>query len=256
MLHVHTPATVSGAPLARLLARLAGRPALPPTHSAAARLGEWLDWQRAVSLSRALDDDPAASDQAANPDGPGAAGAETRGVAKAADGRIAADCARTRAALEVAIGDDDRDWTLPLHPRGSEDASGAAAGAAAVQRHCQGLQRDLQAASGRLRGELRERLARRAGGAARLAAADAVMEGLLAPREHALLVPVVPALVAHFEQLHARHAAQGPRPPAADRAWRASFRSGARQVLLAELDLRFQPIEALLAVLRSPRPDA
>src|SRR5690606_29618902 len=129
------------------------------------------------------------------------------------------------------------------------------------------LQRDMQAATGRLRGELRECLERRDAAAARLAAVDATMEGLLAPREHALLAPLVPALVTRIGQLHAREGgaasaaqadavAAAPPDPHARRDWRDHFRAEARQLLLAELDLRFLPIEALLAALRTSRTDA
>jgi len=242
-----------------LLARLHGREPIPQPRAPADVLGEWVDWQRAVALSRALDESPAA----ARGQGHGiatdmVAGDGAAPLGEDADAALAAECRRVRGALEDAIRDDSRDWTLPVRPRAGEDGTGLAAGLAAVQRHCQGLQRDLQSASGRLRGDLRERLACRDGVAARLASVDAVMEGLLAPREHALLVPVVPALVARFGQLHAlQGAGDGPRPGAGRASlWRAAFRAEAREVLLAELDLRFHPIEALLAALHSPRPDA
>ena len=265
MPEAQTRAPVPGAALARLLARMSGLDATPPTQSPAERLGDWLEWPRAVALSRALDGDPAGDGHRAV-DGPGQAdpapGGDTEPGADAGpsdasddggDDSLIAECQRLRAALGAAIADEARDWTLPLHPRRGEDGHGAAAGAGAVQRHCRNLQHDMQAATGRLRGELRERLALREGGAARLAAVDAVMEGLLASREHALLAPVVPALVARFESLHARHGEGAAQPVT---TWRANFRSEARQVLLAELDLRFHPIEALLAALRTPRPDA
>jgi hypothetical protein len=254
MLESRTRAPVPGAALARLLARLAGLDPTPPTQSPTELLGDWLEWQRAIALSRALDDAPAAGIPGAARELAGEGG--TAGEAADADDRVAAECRDTRAALESAIGDGDRDWTLPLHPRRGEAATRVAAGAAAVLRHCQGLQRDMQAATGRLRGDLRECLARRGTDAARLAASDAVMEGLLAPREHALLAPVVPTLVARFERLHALHGDDGAHAAQAPGAWRAAFRAEARQVLLAELDLRFQPLEALLAALRTQRPDA
>lgn len=232
-----TRAPVPGATLARQLARLGGRHVPPPGPSPADRLGDWLDWQRAVALSRALDD---VAD--VDPEAP----ANTPGEDFEDASR------RTRAGLEDAIAADGRDWTRPLWPRSGDAGGGVAAGAGAVQQHCLGLQRDMHSAVGRLHGELRDRLARRTPDLARLAAVDAVMEGLLAPQEQALLAPVVPALVARFEQLHALHAHAG--HDAGD--WRARFRSEARQVLLAELDFRFQPIEALLCALRTPDPDA
>ena len=37
-----------------------------------------------------------------------------------------------------------------------------------------------------------------------------------------------------------------------DSAWRALFRRDLQDALLAELDLRFHPIDALLAALRTP----
>src|SRR5690606_6877444 len=171
-------ASVPGAALARQLARLSGGAPLPPAPSPADLLGDWLDWQRAVALSRALDLAPPEPAPAVGDPGDDPSPAEQRRAG--------------RAALEAAITDDGRDWTRPLRPRPGDDGTAAAAGAAAVRRHCQGLQRDMHAATGRLRGELRERLEHRGGDAARLAAVDATMEGLLAPREHALLEPVVP----------------------------------------------------------------
>ena len=246
-------ASVPGATLARQLARLSGRAPARSAPPPADLLGDWLDWQRAVALSRALDLAPAEDVLAA--------------ADPSVDEALPEQARAVRAALEAAIADDARDWTRPLRPRAGEDGTSAAAGADAVQRHCQGLQRDMQAATGRLRGELRECLERRDAAAARLAAVDATMEGLLAPREHALLAPLVPALVTRFGQLHAREGgaasaaqadavAAAPPDPHARRDWRDHFRAEARQLLLAELDLRFLPIEALLAALRTSRTDA
>lgn len=261
MLPDPTRAPIPGAALARLMARLAGQacPA-PPKTAPSDVLGDWLDWQRAVALSRALDDDPCADGAGtASPELPGPQAATPPAslpCGNASEAGLAAEIRAARATLEAAIGEDVRDWTRPLHPRAGGDGS-ADAGAAAVRQHCQGLQRDLQATTGRLRGELREHLAQRGGDAARLAAVDAVMEGVLAPREHALLAPQVPSLVVRFEHLHARAtAADSDAGGQASLPWRDHFRAEARQVLLAELDLRFQPIEALLAALRTSSPDA
>ena len=261
MLDVSTRAPVPGAALARLLARLRGREAPPvlPAQSPIDPLGDWLDWPQAVLLSRALDDDPAGDGSDAGVPGPGAAPDQCAAAPSIAPVEtVVTGCAEIRVALEKAIGDDAADWTLPVRPRPGQAPTDAAAGAAAVQRHCQRLQRDMQAATGRLRGELREHLARRGDRQARLAAVDAVMEGLLAPREQALLADVIPALVARFERLHAHTLPSGVRMTAgADPgAWRAGFRAEARQVLLAELDLRFHPIQALLCALQNPSTDA
>lgn len=212
-------ATVPASTLPRLLARIAGATPMPPVQAPATRLGEWLDWPRAVALSRALD-------------GPA--------VADADDPRVDAynnDCARVREELAQAI-TADRGW--PGVDAGSDAA------AAAVLRHCQSLQRAMQAATGRLRGQLRDWLGLQS---PRLAAVDAVLEGLLSPREHALLAPVPALLAAHCERMHRAAGGDG-------HGWYLPFREDARQVLLAELDLRFQPVEALLAALRPSSVDA
>ncbi|PJJ97455.1 hypothetical protein CO641_10825 [Lysobacteraceae bacterium NML91-0213] len=214
-------ATVPASTLPRLLARIAGAPPMPAVPAPTARLGDWLDWPRAVALSRALDG-PVAMDE------------------DAGTGIDTGECARARADLADAIAA-DRGWP-------AADA-GRDAAAAAVLRHCQSLQRAMQAATGRLRGQVRDRLSRQSPGHARLAAVDAVLEGVLSPREHALLGPVPALLAAHCERLH--HAADGN----GDR-WHVPFREDARQVLLAELDFRFQPVEALLAALRPSSVDA
>jgi hypothetical protein len=102
----------------------------------------------------------------------------------------------------------------------------------------------MQATVGRLRGALRDALAQASQDLAHLAEVDAVMEAALTPREHALLARVPELLGLRFERLHA--ARQG------SSSWLDGFRRDMQSVLLAELDLRFQPVEALLAALRTP----
>jgi len=69
----------------------------------------------------------------------------------------------------------------------------------------------------------------------------------------------VPGLLGgHFERLRkaeqatlAAPQALGDTPALAPGAWLGVFRKDAQSVLLAELDLRFQPVEGLLAALRT-----
>lgn len=91
----------------------------------------------------------------------------------------------------------------------------------------------------------------------RLAEVDAVMEQTLSPREQALLATVPTLLAQHFERL--RNAALPPPVEGAptdadavpaDDGWRQRFNHAMQSVLLAELDVRFHPIEGLLAALR------
>lgn len=227
---------VPGPAFIRLLARLtdADVPSSGPVLSE--RLGQWIDWTRAVALSRALDGRPPAADGAATP---------------AFDDAGDEACARVRASLAGAIADDGE-----LAGAAPESADAAADYAPFRQRYL-AMQREMQAATGRLRGRLRDRLAAGPAGMARLAEVDAVMEAALSPREHALLAAVPTLLGRHFERLHPAgrerstdaQAAGAPTP--AHGAWRDAFRHDMRGVLLAELDVRFHPIEGLLAALRT-----
>jgi len=216
MLEVARRTPVRGPTFIRLIARLAEIDVADPASTPSDRLGQWIDWTRAVALSRALDDVPPAA-------GPGASGTT------AAD---ADDCARTRATLAAAIAD----GPLPA-PAGGTTAPGFGE----FRKHYLARQRAMQVEAGRLRGHLRDLLAARSPGMARLAEVDVVMELVLSPKEQALLASIPDLLGTHFERLRDR---------AAGDAWLAAFRLDMQDVLLAELDVRFQPIEALLAALR------
>ena len=86
---------------------------------------------------------------------------------------------------------------------------------------------------------------------ARLAEVDAVMEMTLSPREQKLLAGVPALLGRHFDQLQpATDAAAPGLLPAADGSWLSLFRKDMQAALMAELDIRFKPIDALLAALR------
>jgi hypothetical protein len=119
-------------------------------------------------------------------------------------------------------------------------------------------QRAMQAATGKLRGRLRDMLAQASADMAVLAEVDAVMELTLSPREQTLLSAVPRLLGQHFQRL--QQAAQMSQadaqlPEGASTAlpgeWLGVFRKDMQAVLLAELDVRFQPIEGLLAALRT-----
>lgn len=166
--------------------------------------------------------------------------------AVAFDAAEGVECARVRSVLESAIVQQPD----PPKPGASDDA-------AAIRQRVVALQRSMQANTGRLRGRLRDMLSLAGPELGRLAEVDAVMEQTLSPREQALLATVPTLLVLHFERL--RNAAL---PPAvegeaadaeavpADDGWRQRFNHAMQSVLLAELDVRFHPIEGLLAALR------
>ena len=214
------PAPVAGPVFVRLLARIGGvnAGAGPPL---AATLAQWIDWPRAVVLAGALDG-RLPDDEAATPDTDG--------------DDIATACAQARAQLRGEILGD------PLLAPAAAPRDEAAIDFAPLRARYVAHQRAALVATGRLRGRLRE-LCAACAPLARLAEVDAAMEQILAPREHALLSGVPDLLAGHFERLRQQA------PAATPAAWLARFRHDMRELLLAELDLRFSPVDALLAAL-------
>jgi hypothetical protein len=210
------PTPVAGPVFVRLLARVAGvdAGAGPPL---AATLAQWIDWPRAVVLAGALDG--RLPDEATAPE---------------PDGDIAAACTQARAQLRGEI--------LGDRLLAAEAQDEAAIDFAPLRARYVAHQRAALVATGRLRGRLRE-LCAACAPLARLAEVDAAMEQILAPREHALLSGVPDLLAGHFERLRQQA------PAATPAAWLARFRHDMRELLLAELDLRFSPVDALLAAL-------
>ena len=79
----------------------------------------------------------------------------------------------------------------------------------------------------------------------------------LLPREHALLAAVPGLLGQHFQRLQqAALAAADHAPDTAAEPWLARFHTDMQGLLLAELDVRFLPIEGLLAALGTPSQDS
>ncbi|MEX3959074.1 DUF3348 domain-containing protein [Trinickia sp. EG282A] len=239
--------------LIRLLARLADARIPESTQSLSERLSQWLDWTDAIAMSTALAATPApVSDTQA---------------AIASDEN---ECSRVRASLADAIA---RDGVLAIEKRGTSTHGARREGLVeadevvdyTVFRHCYlSMQQAMDASIGKLRERLRRSLAGKRPALAQLAAVDAVMERALSAREHNLLTAIPDLLNVRFERLrqasqdaaaaqdHDRegHAERG-NPPAPHHAWLDAFRHEMRSVLLAELSLRFQPVEGLLAALRT-----
>lgn len=221
---------VPGPAFIRLLAGFADGPLPAASPDMSDRLSQWVDWNRAVALSRALDGRlPALAEDA-----------------PVFDSAEQAECARVRTVLAASI-------TAAAEGRRAT----ASDDYAPHRQHCMAVQRSMQASTGRLRGRLRDMLGHAGAPMARLAEVDAVMEQTLSPREQVLLGTVPTLLGLHFERLRA---AASPAPDDSDNAqalpapghegWLARFHKDMQDVLLAELDVRFQPIEGLLAALR------
>jgi hypothetical protein len=235
----------TGPALVRLLARLAEADVAESRQSFAERLGRWLDWTHAIPLAAALDG--AAARPPAAPGGapPSRAGAEQR------------EFERVRAALVKGIAEDagpaaaSRRTALPSTTGGG--TAEAPADFAPYRRRYLARQQAMDAGIGALRGRLRGALAGSTPAMARLAAVDAVMEQVLGGRERALLATVPAWLEKRFERLRAAapHGPDGTRAADGEPGeWLDVFTQDMRDVLLAELDVRLQPVEGLLDALR------
>ncbi|SAK99656.1 hypothetical protein AWB81_05772 [Caballeronia arationis] len=237
--------TVHGGPtLIRLLARLTDVDVPESGQSLSDRLSQWLGWTDAIALSTALNGDLPA----------GVAGARADGSAEESE------CARLRASLAKTIAGDS---TFAARRRREESTADGAVDYAVFRQRYLSLQQTMETGIGSLRGRLRAKLAGRTPGMTRLAMVDAVMEQALGAREHTLLATVPGLLGKHFERL--RQAGQAALAdaevagttgsadgaPATPGAWLDVFRKDMQSVLLAELDVRIQPVEGLLAALRT-----
>lgn len=270
MLQVPPSAGPGGQTLIRLLAHLTEAQAPESAPSLSGQLSQWLGWTDAIALSSALNGNPPAVPTAG---------------ARAAVSDEAADSARVRSMLVDAIRDDRasaRGRRSPVRPLPAE-ALDASADFAIYRQRYQTLQQRMETAIGDLRGRLRAALARRPG-QGRLAMLDAVMERVMGAREQALLANVPAVLEAHYQRLRqgeetalaqaasantdttdtADHSAEAAAPTARPEpagvaaavtpgAWRRVFRRDMEDLLLAELDLRFQPVEGLVAALGGNR---
>ncbi|NTZ81888.1 DUF3348 domain-containing protein [Burkholderia metallica] len=255
---------LSGPTLVRLLARLADADVAESRQTLSDRLSQWLGWTDAITLSSALNASP-----------PGVA-AGVRGY------DAERDCARVRHDLAQAITATHR----PRARRRPGDLPPPAADTADFadfrQRYLT-LQQDMEMAIGQLRGRLRVALAARSSGMARLATLDTIMERVLGARERSLLSAVPALLGTRFARLRdaerqvlaeAESAAaaapdaadaSAPAAPAAEGAaadtptvaaivpgaWLDTFRDEMHSILLAELEVRFQTVDGLLAALRT-----
>lgn len=185
----------------------------------AERLSLWLDPLAAIRMQAVLQD--------------------VRGIAAAAPARRAAGAldlgeafTQVRGVLARAIAQDPADHALPRDPPFG-----------GYQRRHLELQRQMEQMVGALRERAREVLGQRSARLRQLAALDAAMEQLLAPREQGLL----PAAVRMLERQHRQARKDG------EDGWEERFTARWREALLAELDLRLEPVAGLLAALRNER---
>ncbi|VTU32647.1 hypothetical protein H6CHR_03842 [Variovorax sp. PBL-H6] len=230
MAQVSRRTAFTGSTLTRLLARLADIDVSESRHAFADRLSQWLGWTDAISLSGVLNGSPAVA----------SAGA---GAARASSEQD--ECVRLRGVLAKAIADDGSLAAQKEQP-------GTATDFAPYRRRYVARQQTMEMAIGPLRERLRASLAARSPAMAQLAAVDAVMEQALGAQEYRLLSTVPGLLEKHFRRLRQAHQAVPSEPEggAPQVAWQDMFRKDMQAVLLAELELRLQPVEGLLEALR------
>lgn len=256
MVHPPPRTALTGPALVRLLARIGETDVQASQQPLADRLSQWLGWTDAIALSTVL-----------------SAPAPAVATAACADGEDEAQrCLSLRSALSKAIVTDAvlaPPRPQPGHARHAraqpvQEAPDMPADYAVFRQSYLALQQKMEADIGDLRTRLRNRLAAQSTAMAKLAALDAVMERSLSVRERTLLGTVPGLLGKYFERL--RKAAQvaqaagsdaqaeapaATQPESTGGAWLATFRKDMQSLLLAELDVRFQPVEGLLAALRA-----
>ncbi len=182
-----------------------------PRQDMAERLGDWLNVADAIALHSLHQTLPSVTTRRA---------AVKTGVAEAR-----AELQRLRATLSQAI-------TTPMHP--PVDATDTEF--APHHQRCLDQQRRMEMGIDALRGHLRQTLAASSPRLAQLAALDATLDQMLGGREQKLLAGLPAFLKARFEQLRQAH----------PDAWPPLFEQDVQQALLAELDLRLQPVVGMI----------
>lgn len=226
-------APVNSARLVRLLAGIAAAPGAPAKQSFAERLGQWLGWADAISLCALLDGGaltpPGAALGVGGTAGPGAAPA-------AALARLQAETVQAIAGDAVfAAGAPPTDFQ-------------------AYRRSHAAQQRAMAVRVGALREQVRATLMQHSASLRQLAALDLLMDRVVGAQERSILSTLPGWLEQRFAQLRERHAgavADGPAGAVADSAgdWHATFGQEMRALLLAELELRLQPVLGLIEAL-------
>lgn len=252
--HLHSSSLV------RQLADLASADFPASRRSFAEQLAGWLDVQDAITLSAALH--PGAGRAA-----PTEASAEPTPTAPASTSTSdpASELAQVRDALRTAILHEGARQSgrirLKLPTPDSAEPLDELGEFALYQRYYVAHQRDMDARITALRAGVRAAIARQAPPLRPLALLDAALDKALVERERNLLAAVPLLLEKRFVQLRAEHrnrvANAGDGPAADERTrwlqsggWLARFCAELQQLLLAELDLRLQPVRGLVDAYR------
>lgn len=220
--------SVPASALARRLARWMPASVEAPRQDLAERLGQWLNVKEAIALHAAQ----------GTVDAAGAAVVRRQRPPVPVDGlraELQAELRRTRALLEQSIRRRD-----PTHRPDPDEPDTEFA---FYHQRLNEQQRRMEMSVDALRGHVHGRLMQSSAGHARLAALDAHMQVLFGGREQRLLAQLPTFLKARFAAL--RHEAVTSESPP-DPCWLQTFADEFEQVLLAELELRLQPVMGLI----------
>jgi len=231
--------------LTRILADLGAIDAIDAGPAFAQQLGHWVDFRGAIALS-------AVHAPVAKPSAEPIAGPSVASVLA-----LEQACAALRSGLEQAVsldGVSKSGGARMAMPSPAPDASVEDARAyAPYRRYHQAHQHDHETRVSALRVKTREALMQCSPTLRQLAAIDAAFEAVLAEREAKLLATVPSLLEKRFNHLFKSHQHAFEGQQRADTpgdwmkpgGWLARFRGELRSVLLAELDLRLQPVLGL-----------
>ena len=238
---------LTGSAFIRALAALNDVHAPASPDAFAQRLAQWFGWTDAFTLSAAL------SDASARPDLPAFGG-------RAAVSAGEREFARVRAALAKTIADapNGASETRRVH----RPLAGAVAPVetpidfATYRQRYTACQLAMETQIVPLRRRLRSSLADRSPALAKLAELDTVMEQVVGAQERALLATLGARLEPRFDQLRGVPEDAPLGTPSQPGPWLDRFRLEMRNLLLAELDLRLQPVEGLLEACRQSISEA
>lgn len=235
--------------LIRFLADLSIADATESKQAFAERLGQWLDIADAITLSASLSAGPA-----------GRSAAQFAGQSVASDS-VAEEFARIRTTLVSSItkscSPDVGETRLKLptpKPGVAIEFNELAAAYEPYHRFHLAHQREMDLSIRPLRASVQEALSRASPALRQLAALDAALDKILGVRERQLLSTVPLLLERRFEQLFKAHQQTLADAQDADNpdlwmqpgGWLAGFCKELQGVLLAELDVRLQPIVGLI----------
>lgn len=221
--------SVPASALARQLARWLPAPVDGPRQDVAERLGQWLNVKEAIALHAATGAVDAAGAAASRRQ------RSTTVPTQALRANLQAELQRVQAVLAQSIRRRD-----PTH---RPDASDPDTEFAFYHQRLHEQQRRMELSVDALRDHVRQALAQSSPDHARLAALDAHMQTLFGGREQRLLSQLPALLKARFAAL--RQAVTTSDTPH-DPRWLQAFADEFEQILLAELDLRLQPVMGLI----------